>query len=93
MSIEECRLEIDGIDRELLRLLNSRARLAVKVGQSKQLAGFALRDPMRERQVIEQAWRANRGPLDERAIMRLFHCIMRESRRVEAATTERSNSR
>lgn len=88
MSIEDWRSEINAIDDELLRLLNMRARLAVKVGQSKKLAGVALCDPAREQEVIERTCRANQGPLDEKAIVELFGCIIRESRRVEAQAME-----
>lgn len=89
MSIEDWRSEIDGIDNELLGLLNKRASLAVKVGQSKRLTGVALCDPAREQEVIERARKANQGPLDEQAIMELFGCIIRESRRVEACAMGR----
>lgn len=88
MTIEDWRSEINAIDDELLRLLNRRAQLAVKVGQSKKLAGSALCDPTREREVIERARCANQGPLDEQAIVELFGCIIRESRRVEARAME-----
>ena len=92
MSIKDWRSEIDAIDAELLSLLNKRALLALKVGESKRIAGFALLDPMREREVIERACRANRGPLDEGAIVKLFRCIIRESRRVEASAMEQPSS-
>lgn len=88
MSIEDWRAEIDVIDSELLRLLNKRARLAVKVGESKKAAGLSLCDEAREREVIERACQANQGPLDERAILKLFRRIIRESRRVEAQAME-----
>ena len=88
MSIEDWRSEINAIDDELLRLLNQRARLAAEVGQSKKVAGFALCDPAREQEVIERACRANHGPLDEKGIVELFGCIIRESRRVEAQAME-----
>ena len=88
MTIEDWRSEINAIDDELLRLLNIRAQLAVKVGKSKKLAGFALCDPAREQEVIERASSANPGPLDGNAIVELFGCIIRESRRVEARAME-----
>jgi chorismate mutase len=37
----------------------------------------------REREVIERARRANRGPLDEEAVERLFRAVIRESRRLQ----------
>jgi len=89
MTIEDRRSEIDAVDDELLRLLNMRARLAIKVGQSKKLAGSTICDPRRELEVIDRARRANQGPLDEQAIVELFGCIIRESRRVEAEAIER----
>ena len=84
MTIEEWRSEINAIDDELLRLLNMRAGIALKVGQSKKVAGFAICDPEREQEVVERACRANQGPLDDQAVIELFGCIIRESRRIEA---------
>lgn len=88
MSIKDRRAEIDAIDRELIRLLNMRARLAVKVGESKRDAGLSLCDRRREREVIEHVRRVNMGPLDEQAVARLFRCIIRESRLVEGRAIE-----
>lgn len=84
MNIEYWRAEIDEVDRELLRLLNRRARLAAKVGRLKRTAGLPLNDPERERSVMRQLQQANTGPLDQRAIYKLFRRIIRESSRVEA---------
>ncbi len=42
MDIEHWRSEIDEIDKELLRLLNMRARLAIKVGILKKAARITL---------------------------------------------------
>ncbi len=91
MTIDDWRVEIDAIDSELLSLLNQRARLAVKVGQSKRLTGVELYDAAREAEVIQRARNANPGPLDEQAIVELFGCIIRESRRIEACAMERAN--
>ena len=91
MTIEDWRSEIDAIDDELLGLLNKRAGLAVKLGHSKRLTGAALCDPTREQEVIERARKANPGPLDEQAIVELFSCIIRESRRIEACAMERGH--
>jgi len=85
MDIEYWRKEIDDIDVELLRLLNMRARLAMKVGALKQAANLPFCDPERERTVLERLQEMNCGPLDERAVDKLFRRIIRESRRVQAA--------
>ena len=84
MNIEYWREEIDEIDRELLRLLNRRARLAMKVGVLKRSAGLPCRDPERERDVLEKLQQANPGPLDLSAVNKLFRRIIRESRRMES---------
>jgi len=88
MDIDHWRKEIDDIDAELLRLLNMRARLALKVGALKQAADLPCRDPERERYVLQRLQQINDGPLDERAVGKLFHRIIRESRRVQAAITQ-----
>ena len=84
MTIEHWRTEIDEVDRELLRLLNRRARLAIKVGALKQNAGLPCCDNERERDVLTALQQANSGPLDSRAVAKLFRRIIRESRNLQA---------
>ena len=83
MSIESWREEIDRIDSELLRLLNMRARIAIKVAALKKAAALPLNDKDREQEVLEHVRQANTGPLDERNVIRLFRRIIRESRRAQ----------
>lgn len=88
MTIEDWRVEIDKLDAELLRLLNRRAELAVRVGESKRMAGLAVCDRGRERAVLARARRDNRGPLDDDAVERLFRAVIRESRRLQTKPAE-----
>jgi len=83
MDIEHWRKEIDDIDAELLRLLNMRARLALKVGALKQAANVPFCDPDRERSVLQRLQEINNGPLDQRAVGKVFRRIIQESRRLE----------
>ncbi len=83
MTIEDWRVEIDKIDAELLRLLNARAEIAVRVGETKRVAGLSVCDRGREREVIDRARANNRGPLDDEAVERLFRSVIRESRRLQ----------
>jgi chorismate mutase len=83
MNIEYWRAEIDETDRELLRLLNRRARLAMKVGALKREAGLPCCDLERERAVLKDLQMANAGPLDALAITKVFRRIIRESRDME----------
>lgn len=87
MDIEHWRKEIDEIDDELLRLLNVRARLALKVGALKQAAHLPFCDPERERTVLERLQEMNPGPLDERAVSKVFRRIIRESRHVQGVAS------
>ena len=89
MDIEHWRKEIDDIDAELLRLLNMRARLALKVGAIKQASNLPFCDPDRERTVLQRLKEINCGPLDERAVGKVFRRIIRESRRVESSVVSR----
>lgn len=83
MDIEHWRNEIDEVDAELLRLLNVRARLALKVGALKKAAHLPFCDPDREQYVLSRLQHLNSGPLDERAVYKVFRRIIRESRRVQ----------
>ena len=83
MNIEYWRNEIDDVDRELLQLLNRRARLAMKVAALKRTAGLPFCDPEREQVILETLQQANTGPLDRRAITKVFRRIIRETRRVQ----------
>ena len=82
-EIERWREEIDHVDRVLVRLLNLRARLALKIAGSKRAAGLPLHAPARERDVLANVAAANLGPLDGPAVQAVFRRIVRESRRLE----------
>jgi len=83
MDIEHWRKEIDEVDAELLRLLNVRARLALKVGALKKAQRLPFCDPDREQYVLTRLQDINTGPLDDRAVYKLFRRIIRESRRIQ----------
>ena len=79
MRIEDWGAEIDAVDNELLRLLNRRARLAVGLGTKPDFLSPRLRQ--RDSEALDRACRANAGPLDERAVARIFRRIVRETQR------------
>jgi chorismate mutase/prephenate dehydratase len=72
------RAEIDGIDGELLRLLNARARCAQKVGAIKAAHGEAghIYRPEREAQVLRRLQDTNPGPLPGESITFFFREVM-----------------
>jgi chorismate mutase len=83
MDIEYWRNEIDEVDAQLLRLLNMRARLALKVGALKKAKQLPFCDPDREQYVLTRLRHLNTGPLDDRAVYKVFRRVIRESRRIQ----------
>jgi chorismate mutase / prephenate dehydratase len=79
-QLNKIRDEIDAIDNELLRLVNTRADLAKQIGQVKQ--GEIYR-PDREAQVLERLQKLNSGPLPPKHVTRLFTEIMSLCRSME----------
>lgn len=77
------RAKIDAIDDELLRLLNERAAIALKVGAVKRRNATSLCDPQREREVLARLTRQNSGPLDEQNIINIFQRIIDESLQIQ----------
>ncbi len=52
-SIEDWRRRIDEIDRQLVELLNERARCAIEIGRLKRAVGLPLYQPDREKEVLK----------------------------------------
>ena len=80
------RSQIDAADRELLALLNRRARLAQEVGELKQKEGSVAFRPEREAQVIDGLKRTNAGPLQTSSIAPIWREIMSACRALETPT-------
>lgn len=72
------RNEIDGIDGQILALLNQRARCAQKVGEIKAEHGEAghIYRPEREAQVLRRLQDSNPGPLSSEAVTFFFREVM-----------------
>lgn len=83
MHVAELRKKIDALDRRLVGLLNARARMAVQIGQLKQVSAGEVYVPAREKAVLEHVRRANRGPLGKEAIAAIYREIMSSSLALE----------
>ena len=68
--------QIDGLDRQLLDLLNQRARVAEQVGEIKRAEGTPFFRPDRVAQVIEKIRAANPGPLKGEHVAAIWREIM-----------------
>src|SRR5688500_4952382 len=80
------RVRIDAIDRELLSLLNSRARIALAIGELKRAEGSPAFRPEREAAVIEGLKAANTGPLPAASVAPIWREIMSACRALETPT-------
>ena len=87
-AIEQWRKRIDLIDSQLVGLLNSRSACAVEIGRIKRAVGLPVYSPEREAQVLERVTRENPGPLDPKAVRRVFERIIDEGRRLERLAIE-----
>lgn len=80
---ENPRVEIDRIDDELLRLLNERAAIALRVGAVKRRNDTSLCDPRREAEVLTRLREQNAGPLDEPGVNNIFQRVIDECLHVQ----------
>ena len=80
MDIADWRKKIDEIDRRLVQLLNERARCAVEIGKVKRQNALPIREPQREKEVLQHVLDANQGPLKNDALHRVFERIVDEGR-------------
>ena len=85
-KIDNPRAEIDAIDSELLRLLNRRAEIALRVGAAKTKVDTSLCDPNREREVLARLSGENPGPFDDKSVENIFQRIIDESLHLQQKT-------
>ena len=83
MNLNRLRKQIDGIDLKLLRLLNRRASLAVRVGLLKKEKGLPVFDGRREKTILRRLVRTNAGPLSWAAVGKIFREILRQCRSLQ----------
>ena len=72
------RAKIDSVDRRLIALLNERATLVRDIGRLKRQSGAAVTDPARVADVLRRVTGANRGPLPNEHLQRIYEAIVRE---------------
>lgn len=81
--VSDWRAAIDVVDRQLLQLINMRAKLACELAKVKRETGMEIVDLEREQQVLAQVQKNNSGPLDHEAITRIWESIIQEARRMQ----------
>jgi chorismate mutase-like protein len=83
MDIADWRRKIDEIDRKLVELLSERAYAAHEIGKLKRDVGMPIYEPDRERDVFVNTQQANRGPLADRDLQRIYERIMDVMRQIQ----------
>lgn len=81
--LKPLRDQIDGIDAQLLGLLNRRAEIAQEVGKIKNKVNAPVYRPDREAQVLRNIAERNPGPLDSGDLQTVFREIMSACRALE----------
>jgi chorismate mutase/prephenate dehydratase len=76
MSLDDLRRSIDGIDDEILALLEKRAAVVTDVARAKQAAHVATYDPERERQVLARLTAKSDGRFPADAIRAVYREVM-----------------
>jgi len=79
-ALTQFRDEIDKVDREILKLLNARARVTKKIGRLKLSSGQLPYSPDREQDVLDRLLSSHRGPLAERSIRAIFREVLSGTR-------------
>ena len=83
MDLSTWRTQIDQLDRELLERLNQRMRCALKIGRIKREHGRPIRDPEREKALLQKLRDYNEGPMRDVAIEDIFRRIIAEAVHLE----------
>lgn len=86
-SIAELREAIRQADRELVALLDRRARISVEVGKRKEVLGQEVYDPAQEARIHEYVAGISEGLLPERSLRAIFREILSASRALQAPVT------
>ena len=75
-SIDDLRNRIDEIDRQLVGLLNERARIVIEIGKLKSQTGSPVYAPDREKEVLAKIASANKGPLPDKCLAAIWRELM-----------------
>jgi chorismate mutase/prephenate dehydratase len=75
-SLDRLRQQIDEFDRQVVDLLNARARIVVEIGKLKQQSNAPIYSPDREKMVLEKVRRLNHGPLPDRCLEAVYRELM-----------------
>jgi chorismate mutase len=85
-NLDVFRSHIQEIDREIVRLLRERVRLAIEIGRIKNSRSLPVADLAREREVLSNVLSVPHAPLDTQALETLFLWILAICRKAQIDT-------
>jgi len=83
MNLKKLRSKIDGLDRKIIQLLNTRAKVTLDVAQLKVKSGKSIYVPEREREVLKKIAHLSKGPLSPKALEAIYREVMSSSLALE----------
>ena len=83
MNIDDWRRKIDDLDRQLVRILNERARAAQEIGKLKRNTNLPIYEPQREKVIFENVAKTNTGPLPESELRKVYERIIDVMRNIQ----------
>lgn len=78
-ELSALRERLDALDDRLVELLNVRQEICREIGRVKKTAHLGVRDSVREEALLNRLARANRGPLSEGALRRVYQALFQAS--------------
>lgn len=85
-NLDVFRGQIQEIDREIVRLLQERVRLAIEIGHIKNSRSLPVADLAREREVLSNVLSVPHAPMDTQALETLFLWILTICRKAQIDT-------
>ncbi|MBR7105258.1 MAG: prephenate dehydratase [Lentisphaeria bacterium] len=82
-DLQDLRLQIDGIDRQIVALLNKRYEVVKKVGEWKHARNQPVYVPEREKMLLEKLENLNPGPMSNDTLRAIYREIMSGSMKLE----------
>ncbi|HLZ19833.1 MAG TPA: prephenate dehydratase domain-containing protein, partial [Smithellaceae bacterium] len=79
-SLEDLREDMRKKDREIIRLLNERSQISVRIGKVKGQTGQEVYNPAQEARVLDYLHDLNDGPLSDRQITSIYREVISASR-------------
>ncbi len=76
MDIADWRLKIDELDRQIVGLVNERAKAALAIGALKRATHMPVYEPNREKIIFDNVRQANSGPLPSAQLTHIYERII-----------------